>query len=240
MRKEPFATGDYLHVYNRGNRKQEIVRDANDRWRFLQLLYYFNTKKTPENPFRDLRDSLKSDFNSRLVWPDTWAPQEPIVAIVAFALMENHFHLLLKEVADGGLTLFMRRLGTGMTNRFNVKYNESGRLFQGAYKAKRIDADFYLEQVSVYIQVKNPFELYPNGGLEKALAEFDKAYEWAAEYPYCSLGDYAKNRNSPLIAKDADVLGEVLPSRGAYKKLAREYLLNTTADKTLKTLLFNS
>lgn len=55
--------GDYVHVYNRGNRKQEIVRDAKDQWHFLQMLYYFNTEKTPENPFRDLRDKLKFDFN---------------------------------------------------------------------------------------------------------------------------------------------------------------------------------
>lgn len=239
MRKEPFATGDYVHVYNRGNRKQEIVRDANDHWRFLQMLYYFNTRKTPENPFRDLRDSLKSDFNSRLIWPDTWDMQEPIVSIAAFALMENHFHLLIKELVKGGLTLFMRRLGTGMTNRFNIKYHETGRLFQGAYKAKRIDADFYLERLSVYIQVKNPFEIYPNGGLGKALEEFDAAYEWAAKYPYCSLGDYAGNRKSPIITKDKDAFGELATSRAAYKKLVREYLASSDSDKKLNTLLFD-
>mgnify|MGYP001609422178 CR=1 FL=1 len=240
MRKESFAIGDYLHVYNRGNRKQEIVRDANDRWRFLQILYYFNTRKTPENPFRDLRDSLKSDFNSQLVWPKTWDSQEPIVSIAAFVLMENHFHLLVKEVVKGGLTLFMRRLGTGMTNRFNIKYRETGRLFQGAYKAKRVDADFYLEQLSVYIQVKNPFELYPNGGFKKALEEFDAAYEWAAKYPYCSLGDYARNRMSPIVTKDKDSFGELASSHAAYKKLAREYLINPDFDEKLNTLLFDS
>ena len=42
MRKEPFFVGDIVHVFNRGNSKQEIVRDDKDRKRFIQMLYYFN------------------------------------------------------------------------------------------------------------------------------------------------------------------------------------------------------
>ena len=57
----------------------------------------------------------------------------------------------------------MRKLGTGMTNYFNTKYQESGRLFQGAYKARTVNNDEYLNTLSVYIQVKNLFEIYPKG-----------------------------------------------------------------------------
>jgi hypothetical protein len=46
MRKEEFTKGNYVHVYNRGSRSMPIVRDAKDRWRFLQGLYYFNSKFT--------------------------------------------------------------------------------------------------------------------------------------------------------------------------------------------------
>jgi len=235
VRKEPFTVGNFVHVYNRGNRKQEIVRDSNDRWRFLQMLYYFNTERTPANPFQCLRTELKSDFNSRLVWPERWAPRQPIVEIVTFALMENHFHLLLKEIREGGTALFMQRLGTGMTNRFNTKYNESGRLFQGAYKAKCVSTDFYLEYLSVYIQVKNPFELY-SGGLKKAVQNFDKALQWAIQYPYCSLGDYLADRRSPIISKD--LLGELYPSAEKYKKLVKECMLMMDLEKTLGELAF--
>lgn len=235
MRKEPFAIGDYVHVYNRGNRKQEIVRGEKDKWHFLQMLYYFNTRTTPENPFRSLKELLKSDFNSRLVWPAAgWGRRQPIVKILAFVLMKNHFHLLLKEIMEGGVTLFMRRLGTGMTNRFNKKYNETGRLFQSAYKARRVSSDLYFQYLSVYIQVKNSFELY-SGGIEKAKREFDKAFNWAAQYPYCSLGDYVGNRNSPII--DKDLLGDLFPQQGEYKKFAQECLSEDSFADTLGDLI---
>src|SRR3989344_8351173 len=180
MRKEPFGLDDYVHIFNRGNRKLPIVKDNKDKFRFLQSLYYFNTEITPSNPFRSL---LKSDFNR---WPEEWAPRKPIIKILCFTILNNHFHILAKEITRGGITLFMRRLGTGFTNYFNIRHQESGRLFQGAYKARTVSDDIYLKHLSVYIQVKNLLEAYP-GGFEKSLIEFDKAFEWALEYPFSSL-----------------------------------------------------
>lgn len=239
MRKEAFTVGDYVHVYNRGNRKQEIVRDARDRWHFLQMLYYFNTEISIANVFQELqrRKNLKFDFKQSLVWPQHWPPQKPIVKILAFSLMENHFHLLLKEILEGGVTMFMRKLGTGMTKYFNTKHQEVGRLFQGSYKARRIEKDEYLNYGSVYIQVKNPFELYP-GGLKKAMQEFEKAFAWAQRYPYCSLGDYMGKRNSPII--DKDILGKVFSDAEKYKDFARQCMQLVNPSKKLDSFTFQN
>ena len=235
MRKEEFTKGNYVHVYNRGSRRMPIVRDAKDRWHFLQMLYYFNANFTPPNPFRQLRELLSFDFNSRLDWPESWPKREPIVMILAFVLMENHFHLLLKEIQKGGIAKFMQKLGIGMANYFNTKYQETGSLFQGSYKAKLIDEDAYLNYLSAYIQVKNPFEMYP-GGIEKAAKEFDKAYDFAIDYPYGSLADHAGRRNSPIIQKE--LLGELFPTPEQYKKFARECILGMNLDKRLGDLTF--
>lgn len=126
--------------------------------------------------------------------------------------------------------MFMRKLGTGMTNYFNTKYQETGRLFQGAYKARLVDKDIYLRYLSVYVQVKNPFELYV-GGLEKAAKEFDKAFEFAVNYPFCSLADYAGKRKSPII--DKDLLEELFLSPKEYKKFARECILGMNLEEKL-------
>ena len=133
----------------------------------------------------------------------------------------------------------MQRLGTGMTMRFNTKHHESGRLFQGAYKARRIDRDSHFAYVSVYVQVKNPFELYADflrSDLKKSAKDvnFDEAFEWATQYPYCSLGDYTGNRKSPIITKD--LLGEMYPTPSAYKKLAYECLVRMDIEERLKKL----
>lgn len=234
MRKEAFSVNDFIHVYNRGNRKQLIVHDGKDRWRFLQMLYYFNTEISVSNPMQDVRKKLKPDFN--LIWPNDWPERKPIVRILAFSLMQNHFHLLLKEITSGGVTMFMRKLGTGMTNYFNTKYNETGRLFQGAYKAKRIDNDEYLKYVSVYIQAKNPFELYP-GGLDVAVSNIEGAMKWAAQYPYCSLGDYINDRNSPIIEKD--LLGEIFKTPLEYKEFAQDSMINLNLDERVQDFVFD-
>lgn len=228
MRKEPFTVGSFVHVYNRGTRKQPIVRDAKDRWHFLEMLYYFNNEISSPTPFRELRRLLKLNFSNPFVWPSGWPPRKPIVKILVFALLDNHFHLLLKEIRESGIESFMRKLGTGMTNYFNARHQETGRLFQGSYKARTVDEELYLKYLSVYIQVKNPFELYP-GGLQRAIGEFDKAFEFAIDYPYCSLADYVGKRNSPII--DKDILSELFSSPKEYKEFARDCMVQSELDR---------
>ena len=231
MRKEPFAKDNYVHVYNRGNRKQAIVHDNKDRDRFLHSLFYFNTEQTPVNPLRELHE-LRFNLN-KFEWPKNWRPREPIVSIIAFVLMENHFHLLLKEIKEGGISKFMQRLGTGMSMHYNIKYQESGSLFQGSYKARCADEDLYLKYLSVYVQIKNIFELYP-GGFEKAAKEFDKAYDWAINYPYCSLGDFMGVSNRGIIHKE--IFTELFPSMDKYKEFARDCVLSMYLEERLGEL----
>jgi REP element-mobilizing transposase RayT len=185
MRKEPFFVGDFVHVFNRGNRKQEIVRDKRDREYFLHALYYFNNKTSIPHMFESIARSNLAEFR----WPKEFLEREPLVKIHAFVLKENHFHLILEEIIEGGISEFMRKLSTGMTCRFNKKYDEVGKLFQGSYKARRVDKDNYLQYLSVYIHIKNVFEIY-GGGIENAIKNFDDAYEFATNYPYSSLGIY--------------------------------------------------
>lgn len=236
MRKEPFSVDSYIHVYNRGNRKLPIVRDQKDKWRFLQMLRYFNDEYSPPNIFRTLEGMRNSNFQKQFEWPDSWPEHKPLVKILAFALMQNHFHLLLKEIEDGGTSKFMQKLGTGMTNYFNTKYEEVGTLFQGSYKARLVNEEMYLKDLSVYIQVKNPFERYP-GGFKKAIREFNKAYEWVIDDSYNSLADYASGRNSPII--DKDILAKLFKTEREYKDFALDAILARDLDIDLLGLVFD-
>lgn len=219
MRKEQFFVGNIIHVFNRGNRKQEIVRDEKDRVRFTQMLYYFNDEHSPINLFRTLNEHHGVDFYRKFERLPAWPARKPLVKILAFVLMNNHYHLILEEIKAGGVTKFMLKLGTGMTNRFNTRYKESGRLFQGAYKARRVEKDNYLRYLAIYIQVKNVFELYP-GGIQRALKNFDDAYEFALKYPYNSLVGYAGGETSPII--DTEMLKEAFQNPNEIKEFAKE------------------
>ncbi len=221
MRKEPFGVGDFIHVYNRGNKKLPIVRNERDKQHFLHMLYYFNTEITPPNPFRDITPLLRLNL-IKFVWPSSWVPRTPIVKIISFVLMKNHFHFLLEELIEGGIAKFMQRLGTGMTMYHNRKYQETGSLFQGSYKAKVVDKDLYLKYLSVYIQVKNVFELY-DGGFQEAMKNFDKAYQWAIEFPFGSLGYYYGKVAEPII--DKSFLLKLFNSAKDYKSFSEECML---------------
>lgn len=237
MRQEPFTVGSYIHVYNRGHRKQNIARDERDRWRFILMLRYFNDEYASPHFIRDLvKMWRKSDFLHRLDWPETWPAHEPLVRILSFSIMPNHFHLLIKEIKERGTSKFMQKFGIGATKSFNAKYTEVGSLFQGGYRVKTVDKDAYLKDLSVYIQIKNPFELYP-GGLQQAIKEFDKAYEFAIRSPYNSLADYAGQRNSPII--DRDILGEVFATPEDYKEFARDAMMARALDEELDNLTFD-
>jgi len=232
MRVEPFTVGDFVHVYNRGNRKMPIFRDVNDKWRFLKILRFFNDEYLPSHTFRDIRlatfDVARNVARNPLVgksfdWPKHWPLPKPLVKILSHKEKENHFHLLLKEIKKGGISKFMKRFGDAYTKFSNTKYEETGKVFQGSYRGKTPKGDLKnLHYLDAYIQVFNSFEEYP-GGIEKALKEFDKAFEFALNDPFCSLGEAFGKRNFGII--DRDILTEAFPSLEIYKEFVKDALL---------------
>ena len=216
MRVEPIGVGSIAHIVKRGARGLEIVRDSYDRDRLVSSLYYLNESYLDENWTRAI--TPLTPFERPAYWPD----REPLAHVLAWTLMPNHFHLLLREIREGGITKFMQRLCGSMSAAYNSKYKESGSLFQGAYKSRSIQEDSHLRYLAFYIQVKNVLELYP-GGLVKALKEFDKAWDWSVSYPYSSLQAYAQHASSPII--EDPLLTEMFPDHRAFKMEAREMLL---------------
>lgn len=135
----PLITGETYHVYNRGVDKRVVFQDKHDYLRFYQSLDLFNTKEPTIN-FR-LAKSLynKNESLCRLV------------EIQAYSLLDNHYHLLVTQLIDGGLSEFMLRIGTGYTSYFNEKYNRSGALFQGRYKRVHVSTDEQYQYLFAYV-----------------------------------------------------------------------------------------
>ncbi len=145
MRKVRFANGEFYHIYNRGTDKRPVFLDRDDFDRFLQSMAEFNTKNPIgslfENSFRD-----KSLLSSRTA---------KLVDIVCYCLNPNHYHIILRQRTENGISEFMKRLGGGYTQGFNFKYKRSGVLFQGKFKAAHIDSNEYLLHVSAYVNLNN-------------------------------------------------------------------------------------
>lgn len=207
--------GSIVHITNRGTRGVEIVRDNADRKRFEQLLFYFNDSFTDDNWRKTIAGLAQFER------PPDWPEREPLVRILAWTLMPNHFHLLVEEIREGGISKFMQRLCGSMSAHFNAKYRERGTMFQGSYRSRTISEDTHLRYLIFYIQVKNVFELCP-GGLSRASANFDGAWKWALNYKFSSFGPYVAGSDTPIT--EAELIRELHSNVDAFKNEARELL----------------
>ena len=208
----------YMHVCNRGVKKMPIYRNEDDLWRLRANLFYLNS----DQPMLDnwMYDVTKAGGLRSLAWPSSWEPRVPIVSVLAFTLMPNHFHLFLKETVDGGVAKFMHRISMSYSKYINKKYDESGSLFEGTYKSRIIDDENDFKNLATYIMVKNTFELYP-GGLKLACKNFELGYVHALKYPFSSLRDYDDvTQPSPII--DRELLGELFDEPGSFKDFAKD------------------
>lgn len=191
------------------------------------MLYYLNDSFSDEN---------WEQHTARLPLfrrPSDWPTRAPLTNILGWVLMPNHFHLILEETEDQGVSSFMKKLCVSMTMHFNLKYSEKGSIFQGAYKSRTVDTDEYFMQLAPYVMVKNVFELY-RGGLTTAMKEFDKAWKWGVHlYPYSSLPEYAGVRNFPITSE----LTRYFESVSQFRTLAREMMFGRVSDSIARVAL---
>lgn len=145
MKKTIFANGEHYHVYNRGVEKRDVFSDDTDYFRFLTSLKEFNQVE----PILSLYISNKVPVGIRSI------QKQKLVEVIAYCLIDNHFHLILKQLVDGGVSEFMKRVGTGYTGYFNHKNKRSGALFQGKFKSIHVDSNEYLLYLSAYVNGNN-------------------------------------------------------------------------------------
>ncbi len=177
-RKITFEEGEIYHVYNRGVEKRPIYRNKTDMVRFHKLLYLANSSQ----PF--CFDNLS---RGTILWQ--YARGETIVDLGLYALMDNHFHILLREKKKGGISKFMLKLTTAYSMYFNTKYERSGPLFTKPFKARLVDDDSYLEYLFVYIHL-NPLTRLYSDWKEKGVRDLMKSKQYLERYPFSSYQDY--------------------------------------------------
>ena len=178
MRNIDFQNSEYYHIFNRGVDKRDIFCDDKDFTRFIICLREFNNIK----PIGSLHvqkelNSFAKEFSSL---------PEKLVNIACYALIKNHYHFILQQSIDNGIPKFMQKISTGYTNYFNFKYNRSGSLFQGTYKAIPIESTSQLEGLSSHI----------NGNPEIHKIAKAENYLWS------SYQDYLGKRNGTLCNKE--------------------------------------
>lgn len=179
--------GDIAHICNRGVERRKIFLDKKDYLRFVENLYLLN------NRGGKLRTERKDIFHNPILLPE----QDKLVEILKWVILPNHYHLLIKEVVEGGIVEFVKRLGNAYTKYFNIKYHgRSGYLFQNSAKILLIREDRHYLYIPFYIDL-NALDLSPAQLKKEKVVDFLIDYEWSSFKDFYSESQYA-----PLINQE--------------------------------------
>jgi putative transposase len=226
MNRPPCITGEIYHVYNRGVDKRVIYTTDDDRRYFIHLLYTLNDIHPSWNTKR-VFESKRNDRGSTSIISDK---SERLVDTLAFVLMPNHFHLLLQQKVDGGISKFMQKIGTGYTMLFNEKYERSGTLFQGRFKSVHITNNRQLLYIPHYIHL-NPIPLM-DSSCDMSPAQFLETYRWSSYLDYCGTPNF------PSITKRNSIL-HMFGGSTTYKADALRYMARESFDVVDTSLLID-
>lgn len=195
QRKHEFVEGKFYHLYNRGNSKQKIFLDNQDKDRFSKLLYLHNSLKNVN--FRD-------DIVERGI--DAWDFDrgEQIVSIGAWVLMSNHLHIFItipsspmssvgvsmsENMKENAISLFMRKVFTSYVKYFNKKYEHTGGLFESNFRSTLVDTDEYAKYLFSYIHL-NPVKVIDPEWKKEGVKNIQKTKDFLKNYQWSSYQDY--------------------------------------------------
>ena len=232
MRRVIFQNGEFYHIYNRGVERRNIFCDEDDYQRFLSSLKGLNNNlgESQRNYLKKAGCFLKSDVNfpksdvRKLTMNNLnllTSDFRPLIKIIAYCSNPNHYHLLVEQLVGGGITLFMRKLGTSYTKYFNIKHNRPGHLFQGKFQAISIKTVERLIWLSAYI----------NGNPEIHKMARAENYQWSSDAEYLNDTKNSQCDKKIILERFENVQGYqdfvsiVIRDSREFKEEDKKYLL---------------
>ncbi|HLL61153.1 MAG TPA: transposase [Candidatus Nitrosocosmicus sp.] len=179
------STGEIYHVYNKTIGKEFALCSDHHNKHFLSTLQYYRLpQRIKFSRYRSLPQEIQDDYDRSI------NDEKPLVEIYSWALMPNHYHLLLKQNTDEGLKNFIATIQNSFAKYYNTIENRTGSLFQHKFKAKHIENNEQFIHISRYIHL-NP--------VTSGIITFDQLID----YPWTSFALYNQhNTNNGFVAKD--------------------------------------
>ena len=219
-RKVKFAPKEYYHLYSRGVEKRKVFLDDKDHDRFMALLYIMNQPDSfhfgnflKHNKINDIFLETK---------------EKTLVSIVSYVLMPNHFHILVYENEEGGISKFMSRLLTAYSMYFNTKYQRSGSLFVRPFRSQHISSEAQYLWIFSYIHL-NPIGIIKKNFKEDGIGNKKIAEDFLNSYKYSSYFEYKKTNRIEANIIDLELITEYISKEtvlniGKYQKWFEENL----------------
>ena len=221
------------HVLNHSVEGRDLFLDSKDYARFIHNLYEFNDSAPACNAYRlfDVSDVMD------IVNPSSKKFREMLVDIHGWTLMKDHYHLLLSERIENGISLFLRKLNVGYANYVNQRYERKGTLYRGRTKKILIRSEAHFLYILHYIHL-NPLDYF--SGAEKwrlrsksDIRNLKEALNYLDTYRWSSYNDYAGKKNFPSILTTSLFRGAL----GNYNGSLHAYLQDAEHD-SLANLIF--
>lgn len=148
-----FKTNNAYHVFSRSIDNKIVFHNKSYQTIFKNALWYYRSSMTQVrfSEFERLHDSIKDSINKQINDPETW-----IVNVCAYCLMPDHYHLLLIQKSNNGISKYISQVINSFTHFFNKRENRKGGLFLSPFKAIEIRTDEQFAHVSRYIHL-NPY-----------------------------------------------------------------------------------
>lgn len=218
---------ELYHALNRGVDKRNIFDDDQDRARFVHDMFEFNDTRRAINSGRRIEPRIMNVGRRS-------SGRNTLVDIHGWCLMGNHYHLLLSERVDGGISEFLKKLNGGYAKYFNEKNTRVGALFQGKTKRILIDTDSHFLYILHYIHL-NPLDFLKGSAhwREKGVSHANHALQHLEKYRWSSYLDYCGTKNFPSILTP-DLFKDVF---GRYRQSVQSYVRNMELSKVQNLLL---
>lgn len=222
IKRPKLSNGGVYHIVMRGVEGKIIFPQKEDHFSFLHDLYEFNDEEAVSWEFRAKRAENNATRTVLEVSKEK-RQRKLLVEILAFCLMPNHFHLLLRQLRDEGISKFMRKMG-GYATYINKKYNRQGHLYQGRFKAVEVLNESQLRNTLVYIHT-NPVSLIEENWKGAGSDNPKKALKFLKEYKWSSHLDYIGIKNYPSLLKK-DFLCDSFGSRENFSESVEEWVVH--------------
>jgi putative transposase len=206
-RIEPLENGEIYHLYNRGYEKRAIFHTERDFRRAMAVFWYYQF----EGLNVKFSNYLRLEHERRLAFKQQLMETPPMVEVLAYCLMPNHYHLLVRQLAAGGISRFLGQFQNSYAHYQNLRAQHEGYVFAGRFKSVRMESEMQLIHTSRYIHL-NP-----------ATAFLIRKARDLGGYPWSSYPAYLSGVDERGICDPSYVL-DIVRGRTAYKKLVEGYV----------------
>ncbi len=231
-RKIKFASGEYYHIYSRTILNIPEFKNHKHAEKLAHAFLIANSTKSSE-AFQFLRNSKKPKIEEIL---NILKDGERLVDILCYSVMPDHYHLLLKQQRENGITDFIRRCNTSIAKYINTKNERKGPLFESNFKSKHVDTNEYLLHLSLYIHL-NPLDfMVGKKWRNHDIKNWNIAKEKLLHYPWSSIKSFLQNYDDPIIS-GIKIITKQFKHKKDYEQFLQEWSENSL--KSIENILID-